>query len=378
MRIKILVFVCLCAAAAGGCSASAYASQSGEAREASPGASAGSVPAAGGYSLEDLAEEFDEQEFEQELMKLLESGEGDGDITESLKEPFGESGDALEEIAQMKKITNPPLNMRWDKNAGMLVYGLPNQRSFSVSVPDGMMTTGPVVFQAQEKIRLTVWLDGMKLKPHEDGVYREAGNYQVKLLVLPNGNESGDNNLYEVDFFFRILSPRSSEVSLLKAPDGFAISLLEQDGRGIEPEHDQWHFLGQDGSYRVRFVDQSTKRMTFETSFIRDTKAPLLMFTPMPDRYAMTEAVHVDVDDPQAGIAMYYNGKPVQNALSLLEIGGYYQYRVKDGSGNERFYAVRMAERIQTPGPGVIITAFIGVGGAVAWFMYQRRHPRFL
>lgn len=334
---------------------------------------------AGGYSTESPADALDDEELEKELMELLKnSGQGESALSETLREKLGMSGDDPDELSQMQKVMNPVLDTQWDEKNGMMVYVLPNQCSFSASVPDGMITTSPVTLLPMENVSMTIWQDGMKVKPVEDGVYREEGNYQVKLLVLPNGNESGDNNLYEVVFHFRILPPYSSGINLVKAPDGFKIGMLEREGKRIEPEHPRWHFLGQDGRYRVRFVDQDTGDITFETTFIRDTTAPFLTFDPMPDRYEMAETVHVDIDDSQAGIEMFYNGKPVPNALNVLEIGGYYQYRVTDRTGNQRYYAVRMAERVMAPGPGVIITAFIVAGATAAWFIHQRRHPRFL
>lgn len=301
------------------------------------------------YPLEDLGEDFDQEELERELREILEEGGADEIWEPDEGEPVIDE-EILEELARMKKIVHPPLKTRWSEENSMMVYTAPNQSSFRSSVPDGMTTTLPVTFLPMENARVTLRRDGMKFTPAEDGVCREAGSYHINLLVLPNGNESGDNNLYEIDFYFRILPERSRDISLLKAPEGFYIERLERDKTAFRPENPQWHFLNTDGSYRVRFVDEQTGQVAFETSFVRDTRAPLLLFDPPPDRREMRTTLHLETDDPGAGIEMYYNGKPSKTALKTIDIAGYYQYHLTDSAGNERFYAVRLAERFQMPG----------------------------
>lgn len=84
--------------------------------------------------------------------------------------------------------------------------------------------------------------------------------------------------------------------------------------------------------------------------------------------YAMNRTVHVAVDDPAAAVEMYYNGKPVSMVLSTLEIGGNYQYRLTDSAGNERYYAIKMADRVPYAGTGDDYDNLFGVSrsGCVA------------
>lgn len=334
----------------------------------------------GAYDFQDAglpegaAEDFDPEALERELRELMESGTA-ADGTDIQAEV---SQELLNELSHMQKIVHPDLDVRWDGGRAMMVYTLPNQSAFAASVPDGLLTTGAVTFLPMENARATIRRSGVKISQAEDGVYREPGDYRINLLVMPTGVQGGDNNLYEVDFYFRIIPEQSAQVNLLKAPAGFYIQRLERDGTALKPENPGWHFLSQDGAYRVRFTWEEREDVTFLAEFTRDTKAPLLSFDPLPDRYEMNRTVHMEVDDPAAAIEMYYNGRPMRSALKTIELAGYYQYHLEDQAGNERYYAVKMAERFRMPKPGTIVIAFLGLAGAAAWMIYQRRHPRFL
>ena len=325
-------------------------------------------------SWETAPEGFDAGELERELRERMGAGEDTGDM-DILPEV---SAELMDQMAQMQSIIHPVPKIRWDEGESMVYYTLPNEEYFSSSIPNGMLTTRPVTFLPMKNARTTVYRSGMKITPAEDGVYGQPGNYRINLLVLPGGGQNGDSSLYEIDFYFSIIPEVSSQVSLLTAPEGFYIDRLEQDQTALKPENPRWHFLSRDGAYRVRFVHEKLDGMTFETAFVRDTKAPLLSFDPAPDRYAMNRTVHVAVDDPAAAVEMYYNGKPVSMVLSTLEIGGNYQYRLTDSAGNERYYAIKMADRFRMPGPGTIMITCLALAGAAAWLIYQRRHPRFL
>ncbi|MCD7909508.1 MAG: hypothetical protein LUH04_17865 [Clostridium sp.] len=320
--------------------------------------------------------DIDFEELERELKEMMGNGEEAGSPDVDVQPDVSE--ELIRQMAQMQSVLPPALAESWDGDRSMLIYTLPNDSSFSSSVPNGMVTTLPVTFLPMENARVTVSRSGIKINPEENGVYSKPGNYRFDLLVLPGAGQSGDNSLYEVEFYFRIIPSRSSQINLLQAPEGFYIDRLERDHTAFKPENPGWHFLSQDGEYRVRFVHEKMADVAFETAFIRDTKAPLLSFDPVPDRYEMKRIIHVEVDDPKALIEMYYNGSPTDKALKTLEIGGNYQYHLTDSAGNERYYAVKLADRFRMPGPGTIMITFLGLAGAAAWLIYQRRHPRFL
>ena len=320
--------------------------------------------------------DIDFEELERELREVMGTGEDAGESDGGIQPEVSE--ELIRQMTQMQNAQRPALTETWDEAESMLVYTLPNESSFSSSVPNGMLTTLPVTFLPMENARVTVSRSGIKINPEENGVYSKPGNYRIDLLVLPGGGQSGDNSLYEVEFYFRIIPGQSSQINLLQAPEGFYIDRLERDQTALKPENPDWHFLNQDGDYRVRFVHEKMEGVAFETAFTRDTKAPLLSFDPVPDRYEMKRTIHVEVDDPKAVIEMYYNGAPMHSALKTLEIGGNYQYHLTDSAGNERYYAVKLADQFRMPGPGTIMITFLGLAGAAAWLIYQRRHPRFL
>lgn len=276
------------------------------------------------------------------------------------------------------KVIQPDMQVSFNQETHMMDYEMPNGSRFSSSVPDGMTTTDPVTLIPMNNAYVTISRNGVREKAAGDGYYSQAGNYCISILDYSYGTTTGDKNVYQVNFNFRIIPEEVSQLNLLNAPEGFFIEKLELDGKSLEIENPQWEFLHQDGHYRVWFADSSTKKIRYQTSFTRDTVAPLLVFTPMIDREVMNRDVEVRISDLQGGVQVYYNGQPVKLGSNQITTGGLYQFRTMDRVGNERFYSLKMENRLRAPGKKTVITIIIGFAVIAGWLFYQRRHMRFL
>lgn len=333
---------------------------------------------AGGEARE-LDKEAQESMFSYQVEGEPESpyGEGSQEL-ERLLEALGMEVPTLlpEEAAGMEKVVDPPMNFLVSKTEGLLDYTLPDGSRFSASVPQGMTVTDPVTFKPVENAILTILRNGSGIETSRDGIYSQPGKYHIRMVILPTSSEGG-SRLLEVNFRFTILPREVSLLNLLKAPEGFAIEKMELDGRGILPDNPRWHFLHGDGRYKVRFA-QENGGLFYDISFKRDTQAPLFTISPVPDKKEMKDTVFLELTEDMTSLEMYYNGRMAPIPIKRLELAGLYQFRLWDRAGTERYYQIRIAERLRPPSPKTIIITILGVGAAAGWFFYQRRHPRFL
>lgn len=313
----------------------------------------------------------DMDQYEEQLRELLEQKTG-GEETSSPEV------DLSQIVKGMEKIEQPDLEMGYHQETRMFEYSLPSGAGFFSSVPNRMITCDPVTFLPIDDSRVTVTRNGGREDEAEDGYYSQVGKYHVSMLKYPVDMTGSDRHTYQVDFYFQIIPSTVSALNLLQAPDEFYIEKLELDGRSVETEGTEWEFLQKDGHYKIWFLDQATGTIRLPLSFIRDTRAPLLIFTPAIDRAEMTKTVTYEIDDPEAVLEIYYEGQQVKLPSNQIDVGGYYQFHVADQAGNERFYKVKMAQRFHMPGKQGIIMIVIVIAGAAGFLFYQRRNVRVL
>lgn len=315
-----------------------------------------------------------------ENLESLYEGGGEGrQELERLMEALGMEAPSLlpEEAVGMEKVVDPPMTFLPSETEGLLEYSLLTQGSrFSSSVPQGMIVTELVIFKPVENAILTVKHNGTSMEASGDGIYSKPGKYHIRMVILPTSQEGG-SGLLEINFRFTILPEEVSLLNLLQAPEGFVIGKIELDGRDIKPDNPRWHFLHEDGRYQVN-LSQEQGELSYNLSFKRDTQAPLFTISPVLDRREIKDTVYLELAEDMASLEMYYNGRMAPIPIKRLELAGLYQFRLWDRAGNERYYQIRIGERIRPPSSKTIIITLLGVGAAAGWFFYQRRHPRFL
>lgn len=284
----------------------------------------------------------------------------------------------LEGVKNAKTIYNPPMERTYQESTAMFTYILPNQSSFQTSVPNAMMAEGPVTFLPMKNAYIVVTRNGMMEKEAEDGSYTKPGDYKFKMTVFPEGYRGQDMNYYQVQFAFRILSEVVSDITLYSPPEGFYITEVTYDGKKRAPENPEWEFLYRDGDYTVRMLDQETGRISCESSFVRDTTAPFLIFTPEIEADRMREPVMLTASEPGVRLQAFYNGAEGVLASNVISAEGRYSFYISDSAGNTRYYKLNMEGQAKGPDWRTVILTIIGAAGLIGYLIYQRRHMRFL
>lgn len=287
-------------------------------------------------------------------------------------------GEILEGWKNVETIKDPPVEMSYREDTAVFTYTLPNQSSFQSNVPNGMMTEGPVTFLPMKNTYLVATRNGMMEEEAEDGIYAKPGEYRFKMMVFPEGYQGRDMNYYQVQFEFQILPEMVSDITLYSPPEGFYITGVVYDGEEKMPENPGWEFLHKDGAYTVRMLDQETGRISCEASFIRDTTAPFLIFTPEIAADRMREPVMFGVSEPGVRLQAFYNGTEGILASNIISAEGRYSFYISDSAGNTRYYKLNMESQANGPGWKTVILTIIGAAGVIGYLIYQRRHMRFL
>lgn len=308
---------------------------------------------------------------EDDILKQEEWGAEDWEIEAS-------AGELMETLKNSETIYSPQLEKSYHSESGMFTYMLPNESSFSASVPDGMMTNGPVTFLPMDNAYIVVTRNGMMAETAPDGVYILPGDYKFKILVFPGDLLSGNLNYYQVRFEFQILADVDSALNFYSAPEGFYITSITCDNEEIKPENPKWEFLRRDGAYTIQMLDEETESIFCEVSFIRDTTAPFLLFTPEVEQETMNEPVMITVSEPRSNLQAFYNGTEGVLASNIISREGVYEFYVSDAAGNKRYYRLKMEGRSEGPRLKTVILTIIGAAVLSGFLIYQRRHMRFL
>lgn len=288
------------------------------------------------------------------------------------------ASEMLEGIKNAETIKNPPLERTYQEDEAVFTYTLPNHSSFRASVPGGMMTEGPVTFLPMKNAYIVATRNGMMAEEAEDGIYAKPGEYKFKMMVFPEGYQGRDMNYYQVQFEFQILPEAVSDITLYSPPEGFYIAGITYNGKEKEPENPEWEFLHRDGAYTVRMLDHETGKIACEASFVRDTTAPFLTFTPEIEAEKMREPVMFRVSEPEARLQAFYNGTEGILASNVISAEGRYSFYISDSAGNTRCYKLNMEGQAKKPGWKTVILTIIGAAGVIGYLIYQRRHMRFL
>lgn len=295
----------------------------------------------------------------------------DGQWEEAARELF-------EGMQNAETVKNPALERTYREDTGLFTYTLPNRSAFQASVPKGMMTEGPVTFLPMKNAYIVATRNGMMEENSEGGSYTKPGEYKFQMMVFPEGYQGKDMNYYQVSFEFQILPETVSDITLYSPPEGFYITGVIHEGAEAAPENPEWEFLHRDGEYTVRMLDVETGTIPCEASFMRDTTAPFLTFTPETEADRMREPVMISLSEPGAGLQAFYNGREGILASNLINAGGLYTFYVSDSAGNTRYYKLNMEERAKGPERKTVILTIIGAAGVIGCLIYQRRHMRFL
>ena len=251
--------------------------------------------------------------------------------------PDQETLEGFAQEAQTRVAEIPELRRGYERERALYQYTfVKDGGGIAISVPLGGWSNQAVTLMPEGNAHLiSIYREGEILdqQPGEDGAYvlRDTGRYEFLL----NG-ESGEKNLTGT---FRIVSPQIPvRESHLWAPEGYRVSRVMRKGEEIPVEEDRWLTLGDDGLYEVTFTARGETVLpdTWSVVFVRDTTAPAIEWEGEIRDGRFLGSVYFTVDDPEAVISIWHNGRPAVTGTGAIAAPGSYYVTATDPSGNMR------------------------------------------
>ncbi len=229
------------------------------------------------------------------------------------------------------------VQLTFDGETNRYQYTFPNQYQMEVSVPNGAITSGPVILQAsKDSTDITVMKDNKTYDPGDSYYFFEPGNYELEMLCSPF-DYSGDNLvIYQYHFTFQILKNGYTRQNFLIAPDGYQIGHITREGQPVKITNPICMNLSEDGNYQIRFSAEGLP--DYRISFLKDTVAPTLTFSKSIVGSSLKLPVSFEKAQADSQVTVYRDGNEVQLAEQTLKQGGWYLINVSDKAGNSRSY----------------------------------------
>lgn len=230
------------------------------------------------------------------------------------------------------------VQLTFDTAANRYQYTLPNKYQMQVSVPNGAVTSGPVILQAEkETTDITIKKDNETYDPGDSYYFSQPGNYELEMLCSPGDYSGDDLVIYQYHFSFQILKDGCTRQNFLVAPDGYQIGHITREGQPVTVTNPICMNLSEDGNYQIRFSAEGLP--DYRLSFKKDTLAPTLTFS---KSVVSTKALKLPVSFEKARedsqVRVYRDGNEVQLSEQTLQQGGWYLISVSDKAGNSRSY----------------------------------------
>lgn len=299
------------------------------------------------------------------------------EINQILDDYFSETKEFkdTEELQFSNAVKDPVLEMEY-AGKGKLRYTLPNRASFTINVPNGMITNQGVTLELPDGAVGAIQKDDGKSSFLDTRTFTEAGTYQLTLFFFQSPYASvEDYNVYEVHFHFAITGERSAGIGVVAAPDGFQIAEVVKNGVPQRVENPNCHFLTEDGVYQIHYKDRKTGQIHLESQLTRDTTAPFLSFSEDITR-AAAAPLEFTSSEPGGRIIATYNGNRGQITTTTLTSAGPYTLEVYDEAGNCRIYHLTIRQTYQLIDTKVIVFAFLFLTGLCCRLWFLRRNMR--
>ncbi len=237
----------------------------------------------------------------------------------------------------LKFETTTDVQTSFNEENNFYVYTFPNQNQIETSVPNGAMTSGPVILHiSKDSTDVTATKDNETYSIGDGYYFSEPGTYELELLCGP-GNYSGDNlTFYQYRFSFQIMKDGFSRQNFLVAPEGYEIVHVSCDGQPMKIKNPTCMNLRKDGSYQVRFSAEELP--DYRLSFQKDTQAPTLTFSQDITKSGLKLPVSFEKRQSDSEVTVYRDGNEVELNSQTLNQGGWYQIAVSDRAGNSRAY----------------------------------------
>ncbi len=246
----------------------------------------------------------------------------------------GGTGVAFEEATDVQ--------LTFDTAANRYQYALPNKYQMQVTVPNGAVTTGPVILNAdKDTTDITVTRDheAYDLEAYDSGnsyYFSEPGCYELEMLCSPGDYSGDDLVIYQYRFSFQILKDGLSRQNFLVAPDGYTIGHITRNGQPVKVTNPVCMSLRDDGTYQIRFSAEGLP--DYRVSFTKDTIAPTLTFSKSIVGKSLKLPLSFEKAQKDSQVTVYHDGNEVTLSGQDLNQGGWYLISVSDKAGNTRSY----------------------------------------
>lgn len=317
---------------------------------------------------EDLLEnDLQEEDYPEELEAVIEQYLREMEIQEL---PGGQQ--------EVETIVNPELVMELE-NDGRIRCSFPNRGYFICSVPNGMLSSQPVELSLSPGCAALIDCNGVSSTLASSRRFTESGNYDIRILSYQSPEESvQDYDLYETHLYFTIIDSPNSRLGAVPAPKGWQITRVILNGEEQEIEDGRCFFLKEDGEYTVRYAAQNPENLQLETSFVRDTKAPFLSFSPELEEDTAYGMLEFYPSEEGCRILMNYNGEQGYAVSNRLSTAGYYRLVIEDAAGNCREYSLSIRPNYRLFDTRILAAGAVLLAAVVLWMFLQRRNMRVL
>lgn len=285
----------------------------------------------------------------------------DQDIDQFIQQYFEEMerSEVIPEGFEMSETIIPELEMEAGER-GTIRYRLPNGEAFETTVPNGMITSEPVVIDPPDGILGTVQKDGGSSSVIRDWYFKDPGNYRIQMVFYKTDNmESSDYNVYEVTHSFTIIEKKTGKLGAVTAPEKFSIISVKRNGVPQQITHDQCVFLHEDGNYEIRYKDLTDGNIYITSAFELDTTAPFLTFSEEIADGPLVGPVEFYPSEVGNKVTVSYNGNTAETVTNVLKTAGRYILSVSDDAGNSRSYTVIIRQTFRLLDMRMVILAVI-------------------
>lgn len=201
-------------------------------------------------------------------------------------------------------------------------------------IPEGAITSKEVYVKPVKGISAYLYLNGEMELVDSSGVYSEPGKYDILVFKSKPGE-----GMAELHFTFEIVPKMVNDIEQIVAPDGYIISKATYNGGELNFDK-QSVLIGEDGEYRLFFVSRKNKDVGYELSFIKDTKAPEIMFSKDVSNGSVKAPLSYSFDEKDGTIEVIRDGERLNiPANKDIYNGGNYVFLITDEAGNVGEYS---------------------------------------
>lgn len=272
-------------------------------------------------------------------------------------------------------IENPDMTVSMTAQ-GMYCYHLPDQSSFVISIPAGMVTSGAVSFVPGEGQSVLSVYRGNEAVYMDEYTFTEPGVYRMLMLSTDGMNNTSDMVCYQTEITFQIIMPFTSDLETLVTPKEFLLTGITCNGRALGQASSLP--LSQDGQYMCTWAARGDSSIRYQAAFTVDTQAPELIFSKDITQEPVRPPLVMEATEENCTLTVTHGAERVVLEDWELTQGGIYRLTVTDPAGNARSYDVAMNWSADIYLTYLFIILVFLLAGVGIWLGFLRKHMQVL